>query len=71
MKPINNMETTLKKINVRGAINLLKTNKTLKLDSANYKVSSVRATAGSVTADTGKTFTVSKAENTITVTRNS
>lgn len=64
------METTLKRINVRGAINLLKKDKTLKLNSTTYKVSSVRATAGSVTADTRKTFTVSKVEDIITVTRN-
>lgn len=60
------------RINVRGAINALEVGSTpLQLPKDDYKLSSVRATAGSVTGDTGKTFTVSVTEEIITVTRNS
>lgn len=60
------------RINVRGAINALEVGSTpLLLSKIDYKLSSVRATAGSITGDTGKTFTVSVNEELITVTRNS
>lgn len=60
------------KINVRGAINALEVGSApLQLPKDEYKLSSVRATAGSITGDTGKTFSVSVIEELITVTRNS
>lgn len=58
-------------ISVRGAINALEIDSVLALSKRIYKVSSVRSTASSITGDTGKSFTVSVSNDTITVTRNS
>lgn len=61
---------TIEKINVRGTINaLLVGEKPLILPRAHYVPSVIRNTAGSVTTDTGKRFTVSVGKNTITITR--
>lgn len=50
---------TIEKINVRGAINALEVGGApLELPKSVYILSSVRATASSVVADTGKAFTV-------------
>lgn len=63
---------TTEKINVRGAINSLEIgSEPLELQKIDYKLSSVRATAGSITGDTGKTFTVTTTKYSIIVTRNS
>ena len=58
------------KINVRGAISLLAVGaEPLVLPKELYIVSSVRATAASVTADTGRRFNVSVADQSIVVRR--
>jgi hypothetical protein len=66
------MEQTIKRepVSVRGRIDILDLNEVLKLPKYEYKLSSVRATAGAITGDTGKTFSVTTFENTIIVKRN-
>jgi hypothetical protein len=61
------MET---KINVRGEINSLKIGgEALELPKDRYMLSSVRASASSVTGDTGKRFTITYNQNVIIVKR--
>lgn len=61
---------TIEKINVRGTINASAVGeKPLTLPRAHYVPSTVLNTAGSVTTDTGKRFTVSVGKDTITITR--
>lgn len=63
------MENT-EKINIRGSINALEVNSDpLELLRTEYLLSSVRAIAGAVTGDTGKTFNVAKTDSHIVVTR--
>lgn len=59
------------KINVRGAINALRVRGKLELPTDKYIPSSVRVMASSVRTDTGKRFSVSVSEKTITITRKS
>lgn len=61
----------MERINVRRAIDALEVGgKPLILPKgANYKVSTVRSTAGNLTGDTGKVFKVSGKGKTITITR--
>lgn len=61
----------MEKINVRGSINSLKKNGKLELPKSDHKPSYVRNAASTVAADTGKSFSVSVGEKTITVTRKS
>lgn len=57
-------------VNIRGSINCLEVREPVEFPRALCKVSSVRAIAGAITTDTGKTFNVSITdEHTITVTR--
>lgn len=68
---------TVKKLNVRGAIRSLHVgSKPIELPSVasagiknGYKPSSIRNTASSIASDTGRRFTVSVDEKTITISR--
>lgn len=63
---------TMERINVRGAINELGVkDEPLTLDKTLYKLSTVRATAGAITGDTGKTFSVTTEGDNIVIIRNS
>lgn len=55
------METT--EINVRGSINRLEVKEKVLLPKSVCVVSIVRTTAGAITTDTGKKFTVSAVED--------
>ena len=57
------------RINVRGEIKALEINASLTLPKGVYKPSVIRSTAGTVTADEGKVFTVNITDKLITVTR--
>ncbi|MDR1112220.1 MAG: hypothetical protein LBL18_00440 [Bacteroidales bacterium] len=61
----------MKKTNVRGEIKALEKGSVLTLPRKNkaYRLSVVRSTASSVKSDTGKRFTVSADDKTITITR--
>lgn len=57
-----------KKINVRGTINSLGIgDDPITLSKKEYKISSIRSIAGSLTADTGKKFSVTIADDEVIV----
>ncbi|MDR2004944.1 MAG: hypothetical protein LBQ74_18125 [Prevotella sp.] len=62
--------STKERINIRGTINSLEVgDKPVKLSKTEYKLSTIRATAGAITGDTGKKFSVSVIDGKIVITR--
>ncbi len=60
---------TEKRINVRAEINSLRVRQMLALPKNDYRISTVRSTAATITGDTGKRYTVTTSAGQIMIKR--